>query len=87
MRRVPVPELELCARVFHGQDSSVAAGLLGSPVPLILEAGSAAGRVATSQPGTTGSYCPGTTAHRSEQIKHGSRANAADQQGAELSLS
>jgi len=37
--------------------------------------------VATSQPGSTGSYCPGTTAHRSEQIKHGSRANGADQQG------
>jgi hypothetical protein len=40
-RRVPVPvpvpvaELELCVRVFHGQDSA-AAGLLGSPVPLIL---------------------------------------------------
>ena len=29
-------ELELCVRVFHGQDSA-AAGLLGSsPVPLIL---------------------------------------------------
>ena len=39
---------------------------------------SAAGRVATSQPGTKGSYCLGTTAHRNEQIKHGDRSNAAD---------